>query len=169
MSTPALYCIYLPDEGPDPVDATSDYEESLALCRALVDEDGYARAEIRCGERVCCTADRDHVGRLRLRDAGADGGAARPAAAHVPTSRPAARRIWMHEDDVTHRVLAPQPADAPADGAAASPHPSSAARATAPERASVADGRGAPAADGAGPVRFLGEDPAGPPPRWLGL
>lgn len=113
------YSIHVPDGGREPVDATDDYDEARALCRALVLEDGYVRAEVWRGAQVCCAAERDAAGRLRLLDDG--------------------DRHEHLERDVTHRLLAADPAER-------------------------TDDRG-----GARGPLFFGEDHAGRPTRWLGL
>lgn len=178
MNTAAYFCLYVPDDD-EPVDGTEDYDEAVALCRALVEEDGNPSAEVRCGDRICCATDRDDDGRLRVRDVGEADAARRVSAADEATGgdgalSPAPSRLRRPsrayvEEDVTHTLRSSGLADRRRVPGAAStrgrrrpnppdprPHPRSG---RAPREASAL----------ARSDVILGEDPARPATVWLGL
>lgn len=141
MNSSARFQIHVPDDDREPVDATDDYGEAVEMCRALVDEEGYARAEVRQGTRLCCAVDRDRAGRVRVRDAGAaddtDGTDDADDASPLDDESEAGPAPSAGEEDVTHRLLVSGTADR---------HTGEAPRGS-----------------------FLGESQGGSPTRWLGL
>lgn len=178
MNAATRFCLYVPDDE-QPVDGTDDYDEAVALCRMLVEEDGHPHAEVRCGDRICCAAVRDGDGRTRVTDVGEAGSARRIAAAEesvrghgaAPGSLPGSRGTSRAPTDVD---VTSTPGSAGLAGACRGLE--TAAATTGPAEPTAAE-RPIPPIGAAGtgragtttPLAILGEEHTHVPTVWLGL